>query len=78
MISQHHASTTAVDDSIQRAAREPWDLRRCVLRRYGNADTLTIRDEVRIALGDDTITEAAVDRILAAHREAQRIIRGAA
>jgi len=68
----------AADDLIHRAAQEPWDLRRCVLRRYRNADTLTIRDEVRRVLADETITEAAVDRILAAHREAQRLVRGAA
>ena len=66
------------DDLIQRAAREPWDLRRCVLRRYGKADTQKIRDEVRSALADETITEAAVDRILSAHREAQRLLRGVA
>ncbi|WP_070998855.1 hypothetical protein [Methylobacterium sp. C1] len=78
MAAHLHDPRIAVDGLIQRAAREPWELRRCVLRRFGNADTLTIRDEVRIALGDDTITEAAVDRILSAHREAQRLFRGAA
>lgn len=57
---------------VARASREPVDLVRCVLRRYGTADTIAIRDQVRRALDDETVTEAQVDLILAAEREQRR------
>lgn len=60
------------------ANREPISIVCCVVRRYGTADTLTIRDQVRRVLLDDTITDASVDRILSAHRECLRLQRGAA
>ncbi len=65
-------------DLILRASREPAMVQQSVIRRAGTADTLTIRDQVRKALDDETITEAAVDRILSAYREVQRERRGAA
>ncbi|QGY02356.1 hypothetical protein MMSR116_11075 [Methylobacterium mesophilicum SR1.6/6] len=68
----------AAHDLILRAARESVRVQQSVIKRAGTADTLTIRDQVRRALADDTITEAAVDRILSAHREVQRQRRGAA
>lgn len=68
----------AAHDLILRASREPAMVQQSVIRRAGTADTLTIRDQVRKALDDDTITEATVDRILSAYREVQRERRGAA
>lgn len=68
----------AARELISIANRESIFVVRSVLRRYGTADTITIRDDVRRALMDDTITEASVDRILSAERESRRLQRGAA
>lgn len=78
MLNALSSPNLAAHDLILRASREPVMVQQSVIRRAGTADTLTIRDEVRRALADDSITEATVHRILSAHREVQRQRRGAA
>lgn len=78
MFAQPQCLDQAAHDLILRASAEPHSVQLSVLRRAGTTDTMSIRDQVRSALQDDSITEAAVDRILSAHREVQRQRRGVA